>query len=211
MRQFINPSILTKQQGYSPSFKILNNDAVNEDLILISELFNDYFVKTRQFKRNKTTNLLNLDLNLYLKNNVFTTIVLSSTQPAELFDIINSLNHNKACGYDNISSYFLCLGAEILAPILSVCFKLALELGIFPQTFKATTSSLSISPETNFNSSSKPINIGVPQRSILCPLLFLVYVNGISNATSCNPRLFADDTCLLLSNSSKPVQILKKL
>ena len=53
-------------------------------------------------------------------------------------------------------------------------------------------------------SSSKPINIGVPQGSILGLLLFLVYVNDISDTTSCIPRLFADDTCLLLSNYSKP-------
>ena len=42
----------------------------------------------------------------------------------------------KPCGYDNISSYFLRLGAEIFAPILSVYFELALELGIFSQIFK---------------------------------------------------------------------------
>ena len=67
---------------------------------------------------------------------MFTTIVLSSPQPAELFNIIINLNPNKAGGYDNISSYLLRLGAVILAPILSVYFELALELGMFPQIFK---------------------------------------------------------------------------
>ena len=54
----------------------------------------------------------------------------------------------------------------------------------------------------NCHSSSKPINIGVYQGSILGPLLFLIYVNDHSNSTSCNPCLFADDTCLVVSNSS---------
>ena len=54
----------------------------------------------------------------------------------------------------------------------------------------------------NCHSSSKPINIGVPQGSILGPLLFLMYVNDLSNSTSCNPCLFADDTCLVVSNCS---------
>ena len=51
-------------------------------------------------------------------------------------------------------------------------------------------------------SSTKPINIGVPQGTILGPLLFLIYVNDLKNATSFHPRLFADDTCLVLDNPS---------
>ena len=54
----------------------------------------------------------------------------------------------------------------------------------------------------NSASSLKSVSIGVPQGSILDPLLFLIYVNDLTNATFCQPRLFADDTCLALSNSS---------
>ena len=52
----------------------------------------------------------------------------------------------------------------------------------------------------NTQSSHKSINIGVPQGSILGPLLFLIYVNDICNATNGNPRLFADDACFVLSD-----------
>ena len=54
----------------------------------------------------------------------------------------------------------------------------------------------------NSASSLKSISIGVPQESILGPLLFLIYVNDLTNATFCQPRLFADDACLALNNSS---------
>ena len=48
----------------------------------------------------------------------------------------------------------------------------------------------------NCSFSSKPISTGVPQGSILGPLLFLICMNDLYNATLSRPRLFADDTCL---------------
>ena len=44
------------------------------------------------------------------------------------------------------------------------------------------------------------ISCGVPQGSILGPLLFLIFVNDLPEATSLDPIMFANDTNLFYSN-----------
>ena len=55
--------------------------------------------------------------------------------------------------------------------------------------------------ENSFSEVSN-ISCGVPQGSILAPLLFLIYVNDMPKAVKCNLFLNADDTCLVFQTKN---------
>ena len=51
-------------------------------------------------------------------------------------------------------------------------------------------------------SSEELVSCGVPQGSILGPLLFTLYVNDMSSAITCDLCLYADDSMLLVSGNN---------
>ena len=59
---------------------------------------------------------------------------------------------------------------------------------------------LQVTVVNGVRSTIKKVTCGVPQGSILGPLLFLLYVNDLPNVSLFDVRLFADNACLLLSN-----------
>ena len=77
-------------------------------------------------------------------------------------------------------------------------------LGLTDKTVKWYTSYLSnrkfiISME-NAYSDKAAITCGVPQGSILGPLLFLIYINDMPQAVDSEILLYADDTCLVFQH-----------
>ena len=65
-------------------------------------------------------------------------------------------------------------------------------------------------------SDTVPVTSGVLQRSVLGPILFLVYINDLPDKVTSQERLFADDTAMYLTmegakNSSVRQQDLDRL
>ena len=63
----------------------------------------------------------------------------------------------------------------------------------------------------NVKSGEKAINVGVPQGSILGPILFILYINDMGRVfKNCKYHFFADDTVLYLDETD-PVKLINKI
>ena len=127
----------------------------------------------------------------------------SSTNHA-ILDIISTIQHNMdyklfTCAvFVDLKKAFDTVDHQILLKKLD-CYGIR---GIVNEWFKSYLLNRTQTTEINGFISTKDFNpLGVPQGSVLGPLLFLLYINDITKAsTKLKFFLFADDTNLLYAN-----------
>jgi len=130
------------------------------------------------------------------------------------FALINLVD--KIANFIDDKNYVICVMIDIKKAFDSLNHKILLEellnYGFRGNVIKLLESYLSNRYQYVFyngqTSTSRKITTGIPQGSILGPLLFLLYINDLkSSVTEDTPILFADDATLTYANYSLPTLI----
>ena len=126
----------------------------------------------------------------------FTTMFPIIDSVSDCFDNINDKKYSYAIALDIIKAFDLVNYAILLKKLE--------QYGIRGVCHKLFSSYLENSKQyacVNVKSSLQRIKSGVPQESVLGPILFFLYINDLPNALSSPLRLLADGTFLLYSSN----------
>ena len=104
-------------------------------------------------------------------------------------------NFNSLCDWSAESKLSIHFGEDKTKPIVHLDFS---QATISWYKYYLTNRKFLVNVAYNL-SSSGDLTCGVPQGSIFGPLIFLPYVNDMSNSVDCDLLLYADDSCLVLT------------
>ena len=147
----------------------------------------------------------------FTRNNLFNQVQFGflsekSTQDAmlHLTEKIYSNLHNKLSTmavYIDFSKCFDTLNRNILLKKLEIYGIRGIPLDLIRSYLENRYQAVKVN---GVISEYMPINVGVPQGSVLGPILYLIYVNDLPNISDqFSTCLFADDTTLIFEDSNK--------
>ena len=116
-------------------------------------------------------------------------------------DLYSAMNDNKftVAVFINAMKAFDTVNHQIL---LNKMKKLGIKGNLLEWVRDYHTARYQRTLANNITSKQNTITCGVPQGSVLGPLLFIIYINDISKAiTNCKVSLYADDTVIYISHS----------
>lgn len=121
---------------------------------------------------------------------------------AAVVSVVNEICNGLDKGFSGVAGVFFDLSKAFDLVDHSILIKKLEFFGIQGSTIKLIESYLHNRSQYvkigNSRSSTKPVKCGVPQGSIIGPLLFLIYINDLQNITFFGKLfMFADDICLL--------------
>ena len=128
------PTTTSNSSNNLPSQIIVNNRKIIDKQKILNK-FNEFF-STIGEKVAENFDSNDNGFAHFLRNKVKSSIYLDAPRINEVINLINSLNSNKAVGHDNITSYFLRVASNILAPAICYFFDNALKFGAFPRYCK---------------------------------------------------------------------------
>jgi len=157
-------------------------------------------VKQRLLSHLTANNLLNNYQSAYLKSRSTETTLLYVHD-----HIIRAMGQQKITGLCllDLSAAFDTIDHSILIHRLHTWFGLSGPVLDWVQSYLSNRS-FTVNLQTSF-SSTYPLSFGVPQGSVLGPLLFILYTTPLSTVISrfsTNHQLYADDTQLFISFSA---------
>ncbi len=183
----------------TPIFKAGDKDDVNNYrpisvLPVISKII-ERNVHNQLYDFFTTNNLLNQCQSGFRKHHSTATTLLDVTD-----HILNNMNNGMITGalFIDLKKAFDTVNHKLLLQKLQSYGINGCTLHWFSSYLCKRTQAVSIN--STF-SDVKNIDIGVPQGSILGPLLFIIYVNTLPDCINCKCVMYADDTTLLFTAS----------